>query len=1315
VTSSRVSVRPGEGHRRPVSTSGTSKGPETGRCQRGAIRALYPGGAGGIPAKVRTRPGFLASVATAFAVAILASATARADGIDDLNASWVGRALRAQRRIDLDTPISDTSLVGAHNSFNSEAYASGIRYLDPNQRHSTFDQLRMGARAIEFDVHWTTKRDGLSFSNRLLLCHGTASHLGCGLDDRTFEEGLDEIVAWLGTADSIGQVLILHVEDHVEGRHGEAFARVAERLGDRIWASGGCSDIPANLTKSQVLAAGKQVIVWNEGGCSGDGNWNSMVFTGLGSITRVWEDSTTLGGGSVPPIGSGEIASLHASGINLVDLDQLDPGDGRWAAAVWSWAAGEPNDLGGEDCAAQQADGRWNDVDCRLEKAFACENLATGGWAVTSEQGSFGRGALACRRLGPDFRFAVPTNAQDNQLLAAARAAAGRSSAWLAHDDRDVEGDWRIRSGDDLFWDRGGLVLDAGASVRGASRMLRMEPNCNLVLYSLDGDEVGRGLWTSGTANLGVNCRAEFGSDGILAVRDGAGRALWNSGAGGTELVLQSDGNLVLYDDGRVARWSTFTNAGDEATFEAGRFTLTPGQRVGTRSLELALTVDGNLVVSSVDNGFVGGVLWRSGTTGPGGRAEFQSDGNLVVYDGAGRALWAAGTSGTANATLRLQSDGNVAIYNGAGEPLWSTMTNTPAQAVLRAGQFALDRGDWVQTRSRKLELTATCDLVLSSVDNAVVGGALWRSGTSASSCRADFQADGNFVLYDGEGHALWAAGTSGTANAELRIQPDGNVVVYNGAGEPLWTTQTRLPTESSFLAGRFALTPGQFVLQANRFLELRDDCQLVLHSLVNGARGLRVWDSNTAGAGTNCRLDFQSDGNLVLYDGSGRSLWAAGTSGTTGAVFRIQSDGNMVIYNGAGEPLWTSQTPGNFSEVAVCGDATCNGSEACGSCASDCGACPPSCDCGDGVVEPSCGEQCDDAAAPGGCCSADCRIEPAGTACRAAAGDCDVAEACDGTSATCPQDRVAGAGFPCRPADGACDLVESCDGASTACPQDRVAGAGVACRPAQDACDAAENCDGSGKGCPADAPAPDGTPCDDGQACTILDACSGGSCGGDPITCGDGSLQAACGEQCDDGGREPGDGCDASCRVEICPASPRTDCVEAARVKFQFLERSAGREQMKVEWKGFSDDTTAAGFGDPVSGANSVALCLYGDAGELVQRLEVDRGGERCAGAPCWQGLGSSGFRYKDGSASASGVQQLDFVAGDAGRGKASAKGRNDAGKGMTSLPTGVAFRLYGESHPTLQLATEHGFCLSAKVTTILLADKKQYKAERR
>ena len=399
---------------------------------------------------------------------------------------------------------------------------------------------------------------------------------------------------------------------------------------------------------------------------------------------------------------------------------------------------------------------------------------------------------------------------------------------------------------------------------------------------------------------------------------------------------------------------------------------------------------------------------------------------------------------------------------------------------------------------------------------------------------------------------------------------------------------------------------------------------------------------------------------------------------------------------------------------------------------------------CGNGALED--GEACDAGAANGtatSCCSSTCTFVTAGTQCRASAGVCDPAETCTGSSAACPADGKSTA--ECRASAGACDVAESCDGVNSACPADGFTAGGTECRapagvcdvaeactgssaacPADGkstaecrasagACDVAESCDGVNDACPADAHAPDGTSCDDGQSCTVLDVCAAGSCGGDPITCGDGSLQPACGEQCDDGGRVPGDGCDAACRLEICPASPRSNCVESARVKFQFVERSVGREQMKVEWKAFSEATTTATFGDPVSGANSVAICIYGDAGNLVQRLEIDRGGESCAGAPCWRAIGSTGLRYKDRSASASGVQQLDFVAAEAGRGKASAKGRNDAGKGMTSLPTGVAARLSGESHPTLQLATEHGFCLSAEVTTVRLADGQQYKAERR
>ncbi len=1095
--------------------------------------------------------------------ASLLPSLATADGIDDFNNSWAGRALRLQRLLDLDTPFHDLNVVGAHNAFNSAAYASGLRYLDPNQSYSIFNLLRMGVRAVEFDVHWTPNTEGFSFPDRLLLCHGTADHIGCSLDDRYFAEGLDEISAWLGTADSIDQVLLLHIEDHMDGRHGEAFQQVDSRIGSRVYFSGGCGDIPGTLTKADVLAAGKNVIIWNEGSCSGDGSWNSMVFTGLGGMARVWEDSTAIGGGSVPAIGANEVASYFAGDTNIVDLDQLHENDGRWAAAVWSWDLGEPNNIGDEDCALQIANGRWNDADCDQSHVFACENSATGGWAVTSTTGPWGAGGLACDSLGPDYRFSVPTNSLDNQLLNNARIPSGHSTAWLNYDDRAAEGVWESSDADDIFFGAGAFRLDADDAVYGKTRMLRMEPNCNLVLYSLDGDVVGGGLWTSGTANRGTECHVEFQDDGNFVLYDGGGQALWDSSTSGAELRLQADGNLVIYDGSGNSLWNTFTDYPPEVVLVAGQFSLASGQIRHSAHRKWVLQPDCNLELYSFENGITGGVVWRSGTAGAGTgcHADFQDDGNFVLYDEQGDFHWASGTSGTVGAQLRMQADGNVVLYNGANEPLWSTYTNASEEILLDAGAFSLSAGKFVQSANRKLELADDCELVVSSVDNFVVGGVLWRSNTANADtgCYADLQDDGNFVLYDDEDQALWAAGTSGTVGAQLRLQPDGNLVIYNGANEPLWATYTNLPSDSTFFAGQFSMLPGQFVRHDNRLLEFGADCELVLYRLENALPGLRLWDTATAGAGSDCRLDFQDDGNLVLYDGNGSALWSTGTSGTSGARFRIQADGNMVVYNGAGEALWTSQTPGNFSEVAVCDDATCNGYEDCSSCASDCGECAPICSCGDSIVE------------------------------------------------------------------------------------------------------------------------------------------------------------EGCGEQCDDGGVASGDGCDATCRIEICAAVPREGCHEVERAKFQYSEKREGREQLRAQWKKIVAETVPTEFGDPVSGSTEVALCLYDDSDVLVQPFVVDRAGDLCGTKPCWSRTGSKGYRYKDREGIAAGMQQLAFVAGDGGRGKADAKGRNNVGKGQTALPAGVVDRLSGQSAPTVQLVTDAGFCLTATMTDVRRDDGLQYKAEKR
>ncbi|MEU2832752.1 hypothetical protein ABZ667_29515 [Streptomyces lavendulae] len=93
----------------------------------------------------------------------------------------------------------------------------------------------------------------------------------------------------------------------------------------------------------------------------------------------------------------------------------------------------------------------------------------------------------------------------------------------------------------------------------------------------------------------------------------------WTSGNGRTVLRVQSDGNFVLYKDGRAA-WQA------------------PG-------------------------------VWPKASS-----AVFQEDGNFVVYDSNGNPVWAAGTWHKGH-YLSIQDDGNAVVYNSANQPVWATNT----------------------------------------------------------------------------------------------------------------------------------------------------------------------------------------------------------------------------------------------------------------------------------------------------------------------------------------------------------------------------------------------------------------------------------------------------------------------------------------------------------------------------------------------------------------------------------------------------------------------------------------------------------------
>lgn len=83
---------------------------------------------------------------------------------------WLQQALRTQRELALDTPLNRVNMLGTHNSGISYADGLGLedvfltrlvqlfwpsRYVHTaNQHLSLTDQLNMGIRQVELDVHY---------------------------------------------------------------------------------------------------------------------------------------------------------------------------------------------------------------------------------------------------------------------------------------------------------------------------------------------------------------------------------------------------------------------------------------------------------------------------------------------------------------------------------------------------------------------------------------------------------------------------------------------------------------------------------------------------------------------------------------------------------------------------------------------------------------------------------------------------------------------------------------------------------------------------------------------------------------------------------------------------------------------------------------------------------------------------------------------------------------------------------------------------------------------------------------------------------
>lgn len=168
------------------------------------------------------------------------------------------------------------------------------------------------------------------------------------------------------------------------------------------------------------------------------------------------------------------------------------------------------------------------------------------------------------------------------------------------------------------------------------------------------------------------------------------------------------------------------------------------------------------------------------------------------------------------------------------------------------------------------------------------------------------------------------------------------------------------------------------------------------------------------------------------------------------------------------------------------------------------------------------------------------------------------------------------------------------------------------------------------------------------------------------------------------------------------CPLAPATTCETGAKIQIQVNEKTFGKEQIKVKVANLFTGVPLSFFGDPVTGTTGYAVCLYDETNTRVAAMQVNRAKQQCGTRPCWKISGGNSYKYSDRLLAADGMLALQLKSGAPGVGLFNAKGKNNLGKGMTALPIGVAAKLTGDRHATVQLMSSNAGCVTGTVNSV-------------
>jgi hypothetical protein len=379
-------------------------------------------------------------------------------------------------------------------------------------------------------------------------------------------------------------------------------------------------------------------------------------------------------------------------------------------------------------------------------------------------------------------------------------------------------------------------------------------------------------------------------------------------------LVMQSDGNLVIYKKGGSAVWSTKTSGSNR-----------------TR-----LTSVGNLEIRV--SGGLESLVWQSGSSGTGSKLVVSDEGNAVIYDQSNNVVWSsdivASTTGgvivpvVANSITISSCDGPVSLVCPANNVIISgtitygrweqgTCSGTVPNPVIKKtyplksgiglnkytipGDLRTECGEdpapniykqYIITFVYGPETTQRTYQTISNIDYGGQGDLIVQAGTlDQVRAKCDATSGCNGFFYDGTNGFL------------KNITPGTGVQNINGNGSYYYTGIAPKLSKTEITAGN-RLVYNDILKSANGVFSLvmQGDGNLVLYNKTTS-----IWSIGTKAINQGLLLTVQ--GNLQIIDSNGFDvLWQSGSSGT-GTKLVVSNDGNIVLTDQNGNVKWTRFT----------------------------------------------------------------------------------------------------------------------------------------------------------------------------------------------------------------------------------------------------------------------------------------------------------------------------------------------------------------------------------------------------------------------